>query len=74
MRAIIIKANRDSYSQRESAERSMTVRELIDYLEQLDADDAKVILSHDEGYTFGYLNEFRIDEEPLEFDEDDYRD
>ena len=71
MKAIIIEASRDCYSQCEAAERSMSVRELIDYLEQLD-EDAKVILSHDQGYTFGWLSERRIDDEPIEFDEEDF--
>ena len=50
----------------------MTVRELIDFLEQLD-EDAKVVLSHDNGYTYGWLDERRIDDEPIEFEEGDFR-
>jgi len=72
MKAIIIKAERDCYSQVEAAEKSMTVRELIDFLEQLD-EDAKVVLSHDNGYTYGWLDERRIDDEPIEFEEGDFR-
>lgn len=59
---VIINAIRDTYSAEESALQSMTVKELINCLEQFDEDD-KVVLSHDNGYTYGYLGYRRIDEE-----------
>ena len=59
---VIIDAVRDTYSEEESAMQSMTVEELIDYLNQFDLKD-KVVLSHDNGYTYGYLSRRRINEE-----------
>ena len=63
MRAIIIEARRSCYSKEEV--NGMTVKELIQYLEEFD-EDAMVVLSHDNGYTYGGINERDIRE-----DEDD---
>ena len=52
---VIIEANREGYAL-DQVRRTMTVRELIDYLEQF-SDDAKVYLSHDNGYTYGGITE-----------------
>ena len=56
---VIIDAVRDTYSIEESEKCSITVKELINCLAQFD-DDEKVVLSHDNGYTYGYLNYKRI--------------
>ena len=66
---VIIQARRDAYSKNEV--RTITVKELIQELEQYD-EDAKVVLSHDNGYTYGGITErhFR-EEEDEEEDEDD---
>ena len=54
MKPVIINAEREAYSI--SYVRTMTVSELMSYLEQFD-DDAPVYLSHDRGYTFGGIRE-----------------
>ena len=63
MQNVIIEARRTGYGI-DQIERTMTVSELIAYLEQFD-DDAKVYLSHDRGYTYGGITErdFRDDYE-----------
>jgi hypothetical protein len=43
--------SRDEYDIRLAAERSMTVRELIDELKQY-SDDAKIVFNNDNGYTY----------------------
>ena len=45
---------RETYSAKESAMHSMTIRELINELEQYD-DDAKVVFANDNGYTYGKI-------------------
>ena len=52
---VIIEANREGYGF-DQIRNTMTVRELIDYLEQFN-EDAKVYLSHDNGYTYGGITE-----------------
>lgn len=51
--------------------RTMTVGELIAYLEQFD-DDSPVYLSHDNGYTYGGIRQERITDDYV--DEEDYCD
>ncbi len=70
MNAVIISVSRDDYSAKESAQRTMTVGELICELEQYDEDD-KVIVSHDNGYTYGRLSSIRIDWKNLDEPEED---
>lgn len=48
---VIIEASRESYSP-EQVRNTMTVKELIEILSEYD-EDAKVYLSHDNGYTYG---------------------
>lgn len=48
---VIIDATREGYST-EQVRNTMTVKELIDVLSEYD-EDAKVYLSHDNGYTYG---------------------
>lgn len=54
-RIIKIEAKREGYSINQ-VRNTMTVGELIVYLEQFDEDD-KVYLSHDNGYTYGGISE-----------------
>ena len=72
-----INANRDGYYP-EQLDRSMTVRELIDLLSCYD-EDLEVILSHDNGYTYGSINSWDVrqwdyyeDEDEDEDDEEEY--
>lgn len=57
---VIIQARRDAYSKNEV--RTITVKELIQELEQYD-EDAKVVLSHDNGYTYGGISRYSIEED-----------
>ena len=52
---VIIEANREGYST-DQIGRTMTVGDLIAYLEQFN-ENAKVYLSHDNGYTYGGITE-----------------
>jgi len=59
---IIIDTIRNSYSAEEAAERSITVAELIEILEELDQ-EAKVITGHDNRYTYGSIKMSHINTE-----------
>ena len=54
--AIVFEAERKGYGIDQIANSAMTVGELRDILDQYD-DEVLVVLSHDNGYTFGSLNE-----------------
>lgn len=58
-RVVVIEAKRESYSIGSLYE-TMKVKELIDYLSQFDG-DADVVLSHDNGYTYGGITEDNIE-------------
>ncbi len=59
---VIIQTNRDCYSKNEAAERTMTVSELVSLLEGYD-EDTPIVLSFDNGYTYGWLKESRIEDD-----------
>lgn len=59
MRAIVIEAAREAYSAEEV--KTMTVGELRHLLFDYD-DDTTVILSHDNGYTYGGIHASEISE------------
>lgn len=65
MSRLIIHTNRDGYNY-EQCGPTMTVQELMELLEEFDP-DSKIYLNFDNGYTFGSLTRYRIEEE---FDED----
>ena len=67
-RVIKIEAKREGYSINQVSN-TMTVGELIAYLEQFDEND-KVYLSHDNGYTYGGINYNDIDEDWINDDEE----
>ena len=58
--AIIINARREAYGKEDC--NTMTVKELIDCLSQFNEDEP-VILSHDNGYTYGGIRESDFTEE-----------
>ena len=58
---VIIDACRDCYSPQEAEQDSITVGELIEKLNEFNPNE-KVILSHDKGYTYGYISTRRIEE------------
>jgi hypothetical protein len=67
---LIINAKRNGYAP-EQCGNTMTVGELMRYLEDFDQDD-KIYLSHDNGYTYGSISEWdfekneELDDEPDE--------
>ena len=64
---VYIEGRRDGYSPYQCG-RTMTVRELIEYLEQFD-EDAPVSLNNDNGYTFGSITEESFELDEIEGDE-----
>lgn len=60
MAKLMIAAEREGYST-DQIRNTMTVGELIAYLEQFDEDEP-VYLSHDRGYTYGGITENRFEE------------
>lgn len=57
---VFINANRTGYAP-DQIHHTMTVGDLIAYLEQFD-EDAPVYLKHDGGYTYGGITEYDIEE------------
>ena len=58
---VILETRRSHYSAKDAAEHSLTVDELISYLEQYDG-DCKVIFSNDNGYTYGQMGSCTVRE------------
>jgi len=67
MKKLIINAKRNGYSPDQYGQ-SMTVLELMAYLEQFD-EEAQVFLSHDNGYTYGSITEQDFPDD-VDYDED----
>lgn len=59
---LTIRGNRNGYAQHQIASRTCTVRQLINYLQEQDP-DLKVVISNDNGYTYGYVD---VDEITIE--------
>lgn len=75
MQYVKIDAKRDAYGVDDIIHKTFTVGDLIGALEDFD-EDTKVILSHDNGYTYGAITMRRINlesdgEDEEEYDEDD---
>ena len=68
MKRLMILAYRESYGKDDV--RTMTVGELREALEEFD-DDAEVILSHDNGYTYGGIRRELMEMEEDEDEQDD---
>ena len=68
MKRLMIQAYRECYGKDDV--RTMTVGELREALEEFD-DDAKVILSHDNGYTYGGIRWELMEMEEDEDEQDD---
>ena len=64
MKYLRIEANREGYAPYQ-IERTMTVGELREYLEEYD-DEMPVYLSHDRGYTYGGITGSDISEDEYE--------
>ena len=71
MIALTIEATREGYSLYQAGS-TMTVRELIDFLEQY-TDETKVYISNDGGYTYGSIKERLINEKEIDDDETNFR-
>lgn len=61
MSKVFIEGRRNGYAP-EQCGRTFTVRELIEFLEELDQ-DAEVFLCNDRGYTYGSINESSFGED-----------
>ena len=70
---VTLLTSRDEYDIRRASGSSMTVRELIDELENYPL-DSKIVFSNDRGYTYGYITYSKIDMEHVEtFEEEEER-
>lgn len=65
----ILKTNRSEYDANLAANNSISVKELIRELEQID-EDAKIVFSNDNGQTYGYIDESCVDIKEIETEED----
>ena len=68
---IVINTEKNGYEEKDVIEESMTVKELIEELENYNGDE-KVILSFDDGYSFGVLTSYNIEIQDDIKDEEDY--
>ena len=68
MSYITLETKREGYSP-EQCGSTMTVGELIQYLSQFD-EYSKIYFSNDNGYTYGSLRDYQIQEDYEEDDED----
>ena len=66
MKALYIEGRRNGYGI-DQCGRTMTVREMIDYLEQFD-EETPIYLKNDSGYTYGSITESSFEED---YEEDD---
>lgn len=56
-----IEARRDCYGAGDAVRRTLTAGDLIDWLEANCDRDEKIIMSHDSGYTYGWLSMNRFE-------------
>ena len=66
-RVVYIEGRRNGYGP-DQCGKTMTVRELIDFLEMFD-EEAKVYLKNDNGYTYGSVTESSFEEDSTEDEE-----
>lgn len=65
---VILKARREGYAPKQCE--TMTIGELIDYLENFDKSEP-IYLSHDNGYTYGGIKKNRFYQKEEERDEEE---
>ena len=68
MNVLYIEGRREGYAI-DQIDRTMTVGELIEYLEQFD-EDTKVYLNNDNGYTYGSITGSSFEEDYIDESED----
>ena len=68
-RIVTLAVNCSEYNISRAAKRSMTVRELINELENYH-DDEKVVFSNDNGYTYGFISPSFIERQTVEDEEE----
>jgi hypothetical protein len=71
IRIVTLNTNRYTYDIRDAAASSITVRELIDELERNYNEDDKIVFSNDNGYTYGYVTEDRLQEHTVKTREEE---
>ena len=71
IRIVSLNTNRYTYDIRDAAASSITVRELIDELERNYNEDDKIVFSNDNGYTYGYITEDRLQEHTVKTREEE---
>lgn len=71
IRIVTLNTNRYTYDIRDAAASSITVRELIDELERNYNEDDKIVFSNDNGYTYGYVTEDRLQEHNVKTSEEE---
>lgn len=70
MTVLMIDGRRNDYSANNLVNKTMTVGELVSYLDGFDS-DMPVLLSNDNGFTYGKITENGIWEEEVEEDEEE---
>lgn len=65
-----IETHHDGYSV-DQCERTITARQLIDYLEENCDDDTPIYFSNDNGYTYGHISLYDIDFDEFDNKEDE---
>lgn len=71
IRIVTLNTNRYEYDIRDAAAGSITVRELIDELERNYNEEDKIVFSNDNGYTYGYVTEDRLQEHTVKTREEE---
>lgn len=70
MTVLMIDGRRNDYSANNLVNKTMTVGELVSYLDGFDS-DMPVLLSNDNGFTYGKITDDGIWEEEVEEDEEE---
>ncbi len=63
--AVLLNTKRTGYSIKQVLDNTVTVQELIDYLSDFDP-ESPILLSNDNGYTFGEIGMYSLDEVEIE--------
>lgn len=58
---VVMNTRRTAYSKEDAAKKSHTVSDLIQILQQFNGDDI-IVTGHDNGYTYGEIQDFDFEE------------